>query len=142
MWDGTTFSDFTVVWDGVTFDETSSANSPILGSGTSCTGSSVSTPALGFAILSQSLTGCDTDLNSEWQGATSGGLPQEFLFFSFFPAYGNFPYINAGVGANAGLAEGTFSITEVTSGAPEPEARVLTLIGLGFTLFLRKRMCF
>src|ERR1039457_3718761 len=50
------FANFLVSWGGITFDLTAAADSPIL-FGTGCTGEAA-TPAYGFAIMSQDVTGC------------------------------------------------------------------------------------
>ena len=77
----TGFSNFQVQWFGATFDFTAAANN--------ATGCNASGPALGFALLSQSLSGCPSGRFApySWTGVERGeGSPFNFSF-----SYGSSP---------------------------------------------------
>lgn len=130
------FSNFLVVWDGNTYDLTAGANSPQLFA-TGCTGES-STPAYGFAILSQALTGCSGPVTYGWQAANA---TQNNL--NFFQMAGLVLSQNASDQLNKLLATptatddgefGTWTLAPATVAAPEPAS--IYLLGTGLLGFL------
>jgi hypothetical protein len=112
------FSNFQVQWFGATFDFTAAANN--------ASGCSSSGPALGFALLSQSLSGCRSGSFApySWSGIERGeGSP-----FSFSFSYGSGPTADVSLAATANcpsnscgntFAGGTWTIRDAST-APAP----------------------
>lgn len=130
------FSSFLVMWDGNTYDLTAAANSPQLFA-TGCTGES-STPAYGFAILSQALTGCSGPVTYGWQAANA---TQNNL--NFFQMAGLVLSQNASDQLNKFLPTptatndgefGTWTLAPTTAAAPEPAS--IYLLGTGLLSLL------
>lgn len=136
----TGFSNFIVVWEGVSVDLTANANAPYVANATGCSGEA-STPAYGFAIMSQALTGCPTTPVYVWQGmltpATGGFSTGSFGFIALsgspvqkgdFVDQGGFIDTNGPeFGANA---QGSWTITADTSTTPEPADGWLSCLGM------------
>jgi hypothetical protein len=128
------FTNFLVTWDGNTYDLTASANSPTLHQ-SGCTGEA-STPAFGFAIISQALTGCSGPVNYGWQAANATqNNANDFFFADQIPSQAasdvisnvlNVPPPNA---TNDGEF-GTYTLAP-TATAPVPEPSSLLLLGTG-----------
>src|SRR5581483_316518 len=69
----TGFSNFIVQWNGLTYNLTAPANNPIANGSVTTACSGVSGPALGWAIMSQTVSGC-ASLNNYAFGVVQQGL--------------------------------------------------------------------
>jgi len=125
-----TFSNFLVMWAGDTFDLTAAANGVlIIGTGTGCNGES-STGSYGFAILSQTLTGCAPTLG--WIAYPEDGF-SEFVIYATTstPSGGTVgDYINAGTYSNNYPPVSTGTWTIPFTAVPEPTPWMLLGAGL------------
>jgi hypothetical protein len=138
------FSDFIVDWDGITFNLTNAANAPTQSKSEQghCSGS-VSTPATGFSIISQELTGCAGLSTYEWIAGTvadkgaPGLVDDSFIFGDLNGVVTGSTGINSGfqgvaifdhldgvsLGTSGSLATGEWTVTPAsvtTSPVPEP----------------------
>ena len=137
------FSNFLVSWAGVTFDLTAAANAPdVRGSG--CTGEA-STPSFGFAIISQSASGCSNPIGYYWGALVDGGGYAEFGFGLYNANSGVtqdvFITIVHAFDSGGPSATGNWSITpSSTVTTPEPSALVLLGIGIFALLGIRRSL--
>jgi hypothetical protein len=131
----TGFSNFTVVWEGSTIDLTASANAPAI-SGTGC-GGEASTPAYAFAIMSQAVTGCPTAPTYGWLGVLRPSASEDFFEFDVLSFTGLTTGEDSIITSFAGPSEltdthGPWTITAVTTAAPEPAGAFLSTLGMAF----------
>lgn len=144
------FSNFMVTWNGITFDLTGSANGPESFGGDEC--NLFSSTGFGFAIMTQSVSGCKTTPTYEWF-ATTGN-----------PSFGQLPSFRFGVITSGGgdsqaggasleifsdptgtpvipgaSASGTWTVTSVTS-VPEPPSGLLLATGLLALMGVRRKL--
>ena len=125
------FANFLVSWGGITFDLTAAADSPIL-FGTGCTGEAA-TPAYGFAIMSQDVTGCPVTSYAWGGGLTPTG---DTLFFQVITNL-SIDEIYTHIGGP--LPEGPLGTWTITpTPVPEPSGFVLLSVGLGMIGVLRQ----
>jgi hypothetical protein len=125
------FSNFLVTWDGNTYDLAAAANSPQLFA-TGCTGEA-STPAYGFAILSQALTGCSGPVTYGWQAANAtqnnlNSFQMAGLVLSQNASDQLNKLLSTPTATNDG-AFGTWTLASATAAAPEPAS--IYLLGTG-----------
>jgi len=134
-----TFSNFIVTWDGIPFDLTSSANAPINHS-SGCTGEA-STPAYGFALLSQNLACLSTPVYS-WVAEPRAGPTAFFHFIALEPPLQSNLYDAVGVSVSTTgsvpFADGTWTIS--ARSVPEPPESLLIATGLLGLVVARRKL--
>jgi hypothetical protein len=121
------FSGFIVEWGGDIFDLTASANTPTLSTGSTGCADRASTPHYGFAINSETASGCSPSYR--WDGSFDGTGFTSFSFGLF--ALGNTDTIGqtqfVGQHLTPPNAHGTWSVSETP--VPEPGSLALMLLG-------------
>ena len=132
------FTNFLVIDNGITYDLTASANAPFVGGGTGCAGEA-STPAYGFAIISESLSGCSATPTYVWYI----GSGTTFTFDGFDSGAQGDSIFSVPTGSTGGTPSAAWTITAVAA-IPEVSSFTLTLIGclsiVSIVLFRRKRL--
>jgi hypothetical protein len=143
------FTNFLVNWYGMVFDLTAAANAPVFGT-SACTGTAA-TPAYGFLLLSESLSGCPSAPAYTWLGSTYGAIRfvpavSYFQFQAISPASASpVPPVSTDFddvittnllgsplpsgGVDRALGEWTITPTSVVA-TPEPTSMMLLVTGL------------